>query len=392
MSAADNKAVFLSYASQDAVAVLRIAEALRAAGVEVWFDQNELVGGDAWDAKIRKQISECGLFVPVISAATQARGEGYFRLEWKLSVDRSHLMAHDQPFLLPVVIDATKDSEARVPLEFRAVQWTRLPAGETNTAFCARVKKLLSVPGATTESATSTPTPRNAPVPPAAASKSSRSWLVAVAPGAAALVVLALWQPWKKSAPASAAISTTTTAVANLPPSDARKLTLKARALIDDDLMAARENFRLAEELCQRAVTLAPDDGEAWATLARISCEVMTRNYETNARRRELARSQSERAAHLAPDSIETGLATAAYLDFTGELSAAETTLRQLLARAATDERVALAYVRALGRLNRLSDAENFRRTHPAFAGNSARVLAAQAYSLRTPGNFARAS
>ncbi len=57
MSAAANQAVFLSYASQDAEAVLRIAEALRAAGVEVWFDKDELVGGDAWDAKIRGQIA-----------------------------------------------------------------------------------------------------------------------------------------------------------------------------------------------------------------------------------------------------------------------------------------------------------------------------------------------
>ncbi|MEO5961716.1 MAG: toll/interleukin-1 receptor domain-containing protein [Opitutaceae bacterium] len=50
-----------------------MAEALRAAGVEVWFDQNELVGGDAWDGKIRGQIKACALFVPIISAATQAR-------------------------------------------------------------------------------------------------------------------------------------------------------------------------------------------------------------------------------------------------------------------------------------------------------------------------------
>ena len=48
-------------------------EALRAAGVEVWFDQSELVGGDAWDAKIRKQIAECALFVPVISAPSRRR-------------------------------------------------------------------------------------------------------------------------------------------------------------------------------------------------------------------------------------------------------------------------------------------------------------------------------
>lgn len=38
------KAIFLSYASQDAEAVLRIAEPLRASGVEVWFDKDGLVG------------------------------------------------------------------------------------------------------------------------------------------------------------------------------------------------------------------------------------------------------------------------------------------------------------------------------------------------------------
>jgi hypothetical protein len=35
-------AVFLSYASQDAEAAQRICEALRVAGVEVWFDKSEL--------------------------------------------------------------------------------------------------------------------------------------------------------------------------------------------------------------------------------------------------------------------------------------------------------------------------------------------------------------
>ena len=92
-----SKAVFLSYASQDAEAARRICDALRAAGVEVWFDQSELRGGDTWDHKIRKQIKECALFVPIISANTNSRPEGYFRLEWKLAVDRSHLLADDHP-------------------------------------------------------------------------------------------------------------------------------------------------------------------------------------------------------------------------------------------------------------------------------------------------------
>lgn len=45
-------AVFLSYASQDAKAARRICEALQAAGIEVWFDQSQLRGGDAWDQSI----------------------------------------------------------------------------------------------------------------------------------------------------------------------------------------------------------------------------------------------------------------------------------------------------------------------------------------------------
>jgi hypothetical protein len=44
-----SQAVFISYASQDGEAAGRICEALRAAGVEVWLDQSELRGGDAWD-------------------------------------------------------------------------------------------------------------------------------------------------------------------------------------------------------------------------------------------------------------------------------------------------------------------------------------------------------
>jgi hypothetical protein len=64
MSEYTGKAVFLSYAHEDAMAAQRLAEALRASGVAVWFDQSELRGGDAWDAHIRRQIAACALFMP----------------------------------------------------------------------------------------------------------------------------------------------------------------------------------------------------------------------------------------------------------------------------------------------------------------------------------------
>ncbi len=138
-----SKAVFLSYASQDKEAAKKICDALRATGLEVWFDVSELRGGDAWDAKIRKQIKECALFVPIISAATNSRPEGYFRLEWKLAVDRSHLLADDHPFLFPIAIGDVSDATARVPDKFREVQWTRLRLDETPAEVAKRVTKLL---------------------------------------------------------------------------------------------------------------------------------------------------------------------------------------------------------------------------------------------------------
>jgi len=144
-------AVFLSYASQDSEAARRLCDALQSKGVEVWFDQSELRGGDEWDHSIRRQIKACALFIPIVSANSQARREGYFRLEWKLADDRTHLIAKGTPFILPICVDDTKDWDAIVPESFTAVQWTRLPSGAAPDQFVQRVKRLLSgVPDPTT--------------------------------------------------------------------------------------------------------------------------------------------------------------------------------------------------------------------------------------------------
>ena len=53
-------------------------------------------------------------------------------------------MADDRPFLLPVAIDDTVEARARVPEEFRGVQWTHLSADHVPPAFVDRVLGLLS--------------------------------------------------------------------------------------------------------------------------------------------------------------------------------------------------------------------------------------------------------
>ena len=142
--AGESKAVFLSYASEDTPAALRIAEALKAAGIEVWFDQSELRGGDAWDQSIRRQIKNCALFIPILSNGAHQRAEGYFRLEWKLAIDRSHLISATKAFLVPVAIDDVQEDDEHIPDRFKEVQWTHLPDGATSREFVERVTALLA--------------------------------------------------------------------------------------------------------------------------------------------------------------------------------------------------------------------------------------------------------
>jgi TolB-like protein len=136
--------VFLSYASADREAARVLKDALPAFGLEVWYDESELGGGELWDQKIRKQIRDCDYFMPLISAQTEARHEGYFRREWRLAVERTHDMADDHPFLLPVVIDDTSQSGARVPEKFFSIQWLRVPGGRSTPALETLCRRLAS--------------------------------------------------------------------------------------------------------------------------------------------------------------------------------------------------------------------------------------------------------
>ncbi len=205
MSELTSKAVFLSYAREDADAARHIADALRAFGVEVWFDMSELRGGDVWDQKIRRQIKECALFMPVISSRSDQRGEGYFRLEWKLAAERTHLLADGMPFLFPVVVDDTSETNASVPEQFLKAQWTRLPGGEPTSQFVDQVKRLLSAPRKPAAGAKSAaPVSRSAPTVPA---KSGFPLWAAALLGVAVLALGAfvLFRPAAKPEPAPAA-------------------------------------------------------------------------------------------------------------------------------------------------------------------------------------------
>jgi hypothetical protein len=135
-----DNAIFISYAREDIDAVQRLRASLAEAGLTVWFDLDRLEAGDDFDRKIARNIARCAYFIPVVSATTQRRQEGYFRREWSYAIDRARNMADGALFILPVSIDDTDGGQALVPDKFKALHFTRLPEGQASAEFIARLR------------------------------------------------------------------------------------------------------------------------------------------------------------------------------------------------------------------------------------------------------------
>ena len=139
-----DNAVFISYAREDLPAVQKLKAGFDAAGIKTWFDLDRLEGGDDYDRKIQRNIARCSFFIPIVSATTQRRLEGFFRREWSYAIDRTRNIADGALFILPVCIDDTNSGEAQVPDKFRSVHFTKLPGGEVSPEFAQRIRDLLS--------------------------------------------------------------------------------------------------------------------------------------------------------------------------------------------------------------------------------------------------------
>ena len=368
-------AVFLSYASQDAEVAKKICDALRSVGVEVWFDQNELVGGDQWDQKIRGQVKACALFVPLISAATQARLEGYFRLEWKLAAQRTHTMADAKPFLLPVVIDATRDADAHVPEEFRAVQWTRLPGGETSEKFCERVKKLLAGETRPVDAA-QVLAGRFAHRPDRALYRKPGPWL------ALACCLALVGYRLLKESPKDVSTAPVTGPASTAPSTEARQLVAKVWDLLNQP-GRWRTELDTADLLCKRAASLDPSDAEVWAAWAQTDVTYVWNLIDASAARRDATRDHTARAMQLAPHSYEARLARAAYLahgrsalESRPDSPEAEPLLRELLRERPGEPRAALELFVLVRTEEAFTLLENVAKDYPAFAARALNELA----------------
>jgi TIR domain/SIR2-like domain len=135
-------AVFISYASENARAAMRLREELETGGannrVEVWLDKRAgtrpthadgLKPGEYYEKKIQRSIGVCSCFIPILSRQAAGRPEGFFRREWDWAVDRARGIAAEVPFILPVAIDDVPYHAQGIHDWFNKLHWTRYQEG-----------------------------------------------------------------------------------------------------------------------------------------------------------------------------------------------------------------------------------------------------------------------
>jgi TIR domain len=102
MNALSTPRAFLSHSWSDNARVRPLAVALRAHGVDVWFDQWEMGPGDSLVQKINEGLEQCAVFLVALSAASVA--SNWVREELSAAVVRR---IEDHARLIPVRLDDT---------------------------------------------------------------------------------------------------------------------------------------------------------------------------------------------------------------------------------------------------------------------------------------------
>jgi hypothetical protein len=118
--------VFLSYASEDRPVVEALRRELAGAGVDVWFDRDQLEAGDDFERKIRRNINHCSLFVPILSRHTLTSRRRFFRIEWDQAEKLSVQVKPSMRFIVPVAVDDVPPTDEGLPESFRRLHWYRL--------------------------------------------------------------------------------------------------------------------------------------------------------------------------------------------------------------------------------------------------------------------------
>jgi formylglycine-generating enzyme required for sulfatase activity len=112
--------VFLCHASTDKPKVRELYRYLRRRGIQPWFDEEHLVGGQDWQVEIPKALATSDAIIICLTKNSVDK-EGYIQKEIKFALDKALEMPEGRIFLIPV-----KFEECEVPFTLSRYQWVDL--------------------------------------------------------------------------------------------------------------------------------------------------------------------------------------------------------------------------------------------------------------------------
>jgi hypothetical protein len=99
-----NSKVFISYVREDSAAVDRIAEALRAQGINAWLDRTHITPGERWQLAISDAIRSGTYFIACFSPSYAQRGRTYMNEELRIAIEQLRLMPLSRRWFIPVIL------------------------------------------------------------------------------------------------------------------------------------------------------------------------------------------------------------------------------------------------------------------------------------------------
>jgi hypothetical protein len=126
------KSVFLSYVHSDKTRVRQIATDLRLAGLDVWFDEDELLPGQNMQEKINEAIKRSDAMLVFVSKYTNEKA-GFFFEELKMMYEYVRTARNQKSRIIPVRLDPVTPAG-----DLKKYQWVDLFSND-------RISELVSV-------------------------------------------------------------------------------------------------------------------------------------------------------------------------------------------------------------------------------------------------------
>jgi hypothetical protein len=129
--------VFISHAQADKLLARKLAAGLRQAGLDV-FDEDQILAGENWAARIAKELGESGAMVVLLTPA--ALGSGYVQREIEYALGQKSYKGR----LIPVLVGSPDELPAeRLPWILRQLQTFILPKRGNSDKSIKQIAKAL---------------------------------------------------------------------------------------------------------------------------------------------------------------------------------------------------------------------------------------------------------